>query len=102
MSQGTMRGLAQYITELRACTTDEAAERCVEKEMAHIKFKFSTGAKLDGYQRKKYMAKILFSYLYGFPVDVGHSETIRLMNSSKYSEKQIVSRKTDLFRATWH
>ncbi|WFD44680.1 hypothetical protein MPSI1_003350 [Malassezia psittaci] len=90
MSQGgNMRGLSQYIAELRACTTDQAAERCVEKEMAHIKFKFSSGAKLDGYQRKKYVAKIVFSYLYGFPVDVGHSETIRLMNSTKYSEKQI-------------
>lgn len=91
MSQATqMRGLTQYISELRACTTREAAERRVHKEMAHVRLKLGAGAKLDGYQRKKYVAKVLFTHLQGFPVDVGDAEILTLLHSARYSEKQIV------------
>ncbi|KAI3629145.1 hypothetical protein CBS9595_000217 [Malassezia furfur] len=90
MSQATqMRGLTQYISELRACTTREAAERRVHKEMAHVRLKLGAGAKLDGYQRKKYVAKVLFTHLQGFPVDVGDAEILTLLHSARYSEKQI-------------
>ena len=64
----------------------------MNKEMAHIRLKFHAPAKLDGYQRKKYVAKVLFTYLQGFPVDVGQAEAIALMRSARYSEKQIVRR----------
>ncbi|WFD49124.1 hypothetical protein GLX27_003802 [Malassezia furfur] len=91
MSQATqMRGLTQYISELRACATREAAERRVHKEMAHVRLKLGAGAKLDGYQRKKYVAKVLFTYLQGFSVDVGDAEILTLLHSTRYSEKQIV------------
>ncbi|KAI3623291.1 hypothetical protein CBS14141_004074 [Malassezia furfur] len=90
MSQATqMRGLTQYISELRACATREAAERRVHKEMAHVRLKLGAGAKLDGYQRKKYVAKVLFTYLQGFSVDVGDAEILTLLHSTRYSEKQI-------------
>ncbi|WFC96701.1 hypothetical protein MBRA1_003364 [Malassezia brasiliensis] len=90
MAQATqMRGLTQYISELRACTTREAAERRVHKEMAHVRLKLGAGAKLDGYQRKKYVAKVLFTHLQGFPADVGDAEILTLLHSSRYSEKQI-------------
>lgn len=96
MSQGSsMRGLTQYISELRACGTRNAEQKRVNKEMAHIRLKFGPGARLDGYQRKKYVAKVLFTYLQGFKVDVGHTEAVQLMSSSKYSEKQIVRADTD-------
>ncbi|KAH0838304.1 Adaptor protein complex AP-2 alpha subunit [Lanmaoa asiatica] len=44
---------------------------------------------LDGYQKKKYVAKIIFTYILGYKVDVGHMEAVNLISSSKYSEKQI-------------
>lgn len=46
---------------------------------------------LDGYQKKKYLAKVVFTYILGYKVDVGHMEAVNLISSNKYSEKQIVS-----------
>lgn len=40
----------------------------------------------------RYVAKIIFTYILGYKVDVGHMEAINLISSLKYSEKQIVSR----------
>jgi hypothetical protein len=58
--------------------------------MAHIRQKFKEG-QLDGYQKKKYLAKVVFTYILGYKVDVGHMEAVNLITGSKYSEKQIVS-----------
>lgn len=58
--------------------------------MAHIRQKFKDG-NLDGYQKKKYLAKVVFTYILGYKVDVGHMEAVNLISSQKYSEKQIVS-----------
>lgn len=44
----------------------------------------------------RYVAKIIFTYILGYKVDVGHMEAVNLISSSKYSEKQIV-----WFRAFW-
>jgi|ERR1700722_6375640 len=38
----------------------------------------------------RYVAKIIFSYILGYKIDVGHMEAVNLISSSKYSEKQIV------------
>lgn len=40
----------------------------------------------------RYVAKIIFTYILGYKVDVGHMEAVNLISSSKYSEKQIVRR----------
>lgn len=45
---------------------------------------------LDGYQKKKYLSKVVFTYILGYKVDVGHMEAVNLISSPKYSEKQIV------------
>lgn len=37
------------------------------------------------------MAKVIFTYILGYKVDVGHMEAVNLISSQKYSEKQIVS-----------
>ncbi|WFD30397.1 hypothetical protein MSPP1_001416 [Malassezia sp. CBS 17886] len=85
----SMRGLTQYIAELRACTVREAEEKCVNREMAHIRMKLQSAAKLDGYQRKKYVAKVIFTFLQGYKVDVGLMEAVTLVTSTRYAEKQI-------------
>lgn len=46
---------------------------------------------LDGYQKKKYVCKLLFIFLLGHDIDFGHMEAVNLLSSNKYSEKQIVS-----------
>ena len=39
----------------------------------------------------RYVAKVIFTYILGYKVDVGHMEAVNLISSSKYSEKQIVN-----------
>jgi len=46
---------------------------------------------LDGYQKKKYVCKLLFIFLLGHDIDFGHMEAVNLLSSNKYTEKQIVS-----------
>ncbi|BGP53451.1 hypothetical protein JCM8202_001094 [Rhodotorula sphaerocarpa] len=88
MVKDDMRGLTQYIADLRACRVRELEERRINKEMAHIRQKFRDG-NLDGRQKKKYISKIIFTSILGYPVDIGHMEAVNLISSTKYSEKQI-------------
>ncbi|KAI9140452.1 adaptin N terminal region-domain-containing protein [Paraphysoderma sedebokerense] len=44
---------------------------------------------LSGYDRKKYVCKLLYMYILGWDVNFGHLEAVNLISSSKYSEKQI-------------
>ena len=46
--------------------------------------------RLDGYQKKKYVCKLLFIFLLGNDVDFGHQEAVNLLSSTRFSEKQIV------------
>ena len=46
---------------------------------------------LAGYQKKKYVCKLLFIFLLGHDIDFGHMESVNLLSSNKYTEKQIVS-----------
>ncbi|GEM09124.1 AP-2 complex subunit alpha [Rhodotorula toruloides] len=88
MVKDDMRGLTQYIADLRACRVRELEEKRINKEMAHIRQKFKDG-NLDGRQKKKYISKIIFTSILGYPVDIGHMEAVNLISSQKYSEKQI-------------
>ena len=45
---------------------------------------------LDGYQKKKYVCKLLFIFLLGHDIDFGQIEAVNLLSSNKYTEKQIV------------
>ncbi|GAA5886738.1 hypothetical protein JCM5296_006388 [Sporobolomyces johnsonii] len=88
MVKDDMRGLTQYIADLRSCRVRELEEKRINKEMAHIRQKFKDG-NLDGRQKKKYISKIIFTSILGYPVDIGHMEAVNLISSQKYSEKQI-------------
>lgn len=70
-----------------ARSTKEQEQKRVEKEMAHIRSKFTSEAHMNGYQRKKYVWKILYMYMLGYEVDFGHMEAVNLISSPKYSEK---------------
>lgn len=45
----------------------------------------------------RYLSKIVFTYILGYQVDIGHMEAVNLISSPKYSEKQIVRIPTDPF-----
>ncbi|KAH9835546.1 Adaptor protein complex AP-2 alpha subunit [Rhodofomes roseus] len=83
-----MRGLTQFIADIRGARVRELEEKRINKEMANIRKRFKDG-NLDGYQKKKYVAKVIFTYILGYKVDVGHMEAVNLISSTKYSEKQI-------------
>ncbi|KZT02709.1 Adaptor protein complex AP-2 alpha subunit [Laetiporus sulphureus 93-53] len=83
-----MRGLTQFIADIRGARVRELEEKRINKEMANIRKRFKDG-NLDGYQKKKYVAKVIFTYILGYKVDIGHMEAVNLISSPKYSEKQI-------------
>ena len=93
----------------------ESEEKRINKEMANIRAKFKglfvilyryvtssiqfkksyallphLEGNLNGYQKKKYVCKLLYMYILGWDIDFGHMEAVNLISSNKYSEKQIV------------
>ena len=83
-----MRGLQQFIGDIRACHSREEEEKRVNKELTNIRQKFKGGS-MNSYQKKKYVSKILFIYLLGYDIDFGHAEAVGLCGSLKFSEKQL-------------
>ncbi|CAG8444197.1 3602_t:CDS:10 [Ambispora leptoticha] len=84
----SMRGLTVFIADIRNCRVRELEEKRINKEMANIRAKFKDG-NLNGYQKKKYVCKLLYMYILGWDIDFGHMEAVHLISSNKYSEKQI-------------
>jgi AP-2 complex subunit alpha len=84
----TMRGLVSFIADLRNARARELEEKRINKELANIRQKFKGGS-LSGYDKKKYVCKLLYIYILGWNVDFGHLEAVNLISASKYSEKQI-------------
>lgn len=84
-----MRGLCVFISDIRNCKSKEAEIRRINKELANIRNKFRGDKAIDGYQKKKYVCKLIFIFLLGHDIDFGHMEAVNLLSSNKYSEKQI-------------
>ncbi|KJZ75085.1 hypothetical protein HIM_05571 [Hirsutella minnesotensis 3608] len=87
-SNANMRGLVQFIADLRNARARELEEKRINKELANIRQKFKDG-NLSGYHKKKYVCKLLYIYILGWDVDFGHLEAVNLISANKYSEKQI-------------
>src|SRR4029077_18352263 len=58
----SMRGLVQFIADLRNARARELEEKRINKELANIRQKFKEGG-LNGYQKKKYVCKLLYVYI---------------------------------------
>lgn len=82
-----MKGLNQFIADIRNCQNKEAESKRVEKEMAKIRQKFTKDQALDGYQKKKYVWKLLYMMTLGYDVDFGQHEATTLIAAAKFSEK---------------
>ena len=80
------RGLNVFIADLRNAQNDKAAEqRRIDKEMANIRAKFTSGKRLESYSRKKYVWKMIYMFMLGYEVDFGHMEMINCLSASKYA-----------------
>lgn len=68
----------------------ESEEKRINKELANIRGKFGEKKQLSGYDKKKYICKLIFTFLLGYDVEFGHMEAVNLMSAISYSEKQMV------------
>jgi AP-2 complex subunit alpha len=83
-----MRGLTLFIADVRNCTTKEAEERRVVKELASLREKLRSGRKgLSALDKRKHVWKLLYCYMLGYEVDFGHLEAVTLISSSRLTEK---------------
>ncbi|EAL70674.1 adaptor-related protein complex 2, alpha subunit [Dictyostelium discoideum AX4] len=89
IAKTSMRGLTNFISDLRNSPSKENEEKRVTKEMAHIRKEFKENKNIDGYQRRKYVCKLVYMYMLGYELDFGHMEAVTLLSSTKFSEKQI-------------
>ncbi|KAJ8894951.1 hypothetical protein PR048_000258 [Dryococelus australis] len=87
MDPAAIHQLIQYFK--KESKSKEAEIKRINKELANIRSKFKGDKTLDGYQKKKYVCKLLFIFLLGHDIDFGHMEAVNLLSSNKYSEKQI-------------
>ena len=55
--------------------------------MAKIRSKFQTNKGMSGYDKKKYVWKLIYMYILGYDVDFGHEESLNLINAVKFTEK---------------
>ncbi|CDK25840.1 unnamed protein product [Kuraishia capsulata CBS 1993] len=83
-----MKGLVQFIADIRNAKVHEEEEKRVQAELVNIQKQFSSG-NLSGYQRKKYICKLMYIYMLGHRIKFGYREAIELISSQVFSEKQI-------------
>lgn len=84
-----MKGLTQFIVDLRNSHDVEEERRRINVEIDNIQQKFTAG--LNSYQRKKYVCKLIYMHLLGFTKEVqfGLDQLLELVRSADYSEKQL-------------
>ena len=82
-----MKGLTAFVSDIRNCQSHDAEKKRIDKELAKIRVKFSNDKLLTGYDRKKYIWKLLYTYMLGYEIDFGHIQAVNLCSSIKFSEK---------------
>ena len=86
-SYNTIRGLTLLISDIRNCTTKMDEIKRVESELEKIRKKFGSSKGVSGYDKKKYIWKLLYIYILGYKIDFGHNYMADLITSIKFSEK---------------
>jgi AP-2 complex subunit alpha len=87
MASTKMRGLNEFISDIRACKDKDSETKRIELEIAKIRDRFTNEKGLNAYQRKKYVWKLLYIHILGYEIDFGHFEAANLINSPNYEEK---------------
>ncbi|KAF6008523.1 hypothetical protein HII13_003846 [Brettanomyces bruxellensis] len=83
-----MKGLIQFITEIRNSKEEDAERRIIQREIVHIQKQFQQ-LNLSGYHKKKYICKLLYVYLMGYRLTFGFDQAVELTRSDAFSEKAI-------------
>ncbi|KIW25502.1 uncharacterized protein PV07_08668 [Cladophialophora immunda] len=83
----TPDGTPSGLSPVAAVDARELEQKRVNKELANIYQKY-LGEKLDGYQEKRYVCKLLYIYIQGYNAGIGHPE---LISATKHTEKQTVT-----------
>ncbi|PRD23323.1 UNVERIFIED_CONTAM: AP-2 complex subunit alpha-2 [Trichonephila clavipes] len=89
MPELNMHGLSLFISDIRNCKCKEAEIMRINKELANIRSKFKKPNVLNGYNKKKYICKLIFIFLLGYDFDCGHEEAVNLLTSPKFNHKFI-------------
>eukprot|EP00200_Dunaliella_tertiolecta_P006547 CAMPEP_0202346842 /NCGR_PEP_ID=MMETSP1126-20121109/5457_1 /ASSEMBLY_ACC=CAM_ASM_000457 /TAXON_ID=3047 /ORGANISM="Dunaliella tertiolecta, Strain CCMP1320" /LENGTH=1093 /DNA_ID=CAMNT_0048938303 /DNA_START=70 /DNA_END=3351 /DNA_ORIENTATION=- len=84
-----MKGLKNFIDDIRGSKNKEEEERRVDKELAKIRAKFADDKSLNGYDRRKYVWKLLYIYMLGYDIEFGHKQAADLIPLTKYKDKQV-------------
>ena len=82
-----IKGLQILIGDIRNCTTKEEESKRVDEELDKIRKKFSANKVLTGYDKKKYVWKLIYIHILGYEIDFGHNYSADLITSVKFSEK---------------
>lgn len=84
-----MKGLKQFIVDLRNSKDMNEESKRINLEINNIHTKFNSN--LNGYQKKKYICKLMYIYLLGYNdvVDFGISQAKEIINCNTYQEKQL-------------
>ena len=83
----SIRGLNIFISDIRNCPNKEAETKRVEEEKQKIRQNFAGKKNLTGYDRKKYIWKLVYIKILNYDVDFGFKEAAMLITSNKHSEK---------------
>ncbi|KAG5511489.1 hypothetical protein GH5_06435 [Leishmania sp. Ghana 2012 LV757] len=106
-----MRGLAHFIQDIRRATGNKKDEESrVDEELAKIRAKFIHTSTMTTYDRKKYVCKLMFISMLGYPITFGHMEGLKLMSEESPSAKLIgylstsvlLNENSDLLKLTTH
>lgn len=106
-----MRGLAHFIQDIRRATGNKKEEENrVDVELAKIRAKFIHDSSITTYDRKKYVCKLMFISMLGYPITFGHMEGLKLMSEESPSAKLIgylstsvlLNENSDLLTLTTH
>ncbi|KAF5828063.1 armadillo-type protein [Dunaliella salina] len=84
-----MKGLKNFIDDIRGSKNKEEEERRIDKELAKIRSKFADDKSLNGYDRRKYVWKLLYIYMLGYDIEFGHKQAADLIPLTKYKDKQV-------------
>lgn len=84
-----MKGLTQFIVDLRNSKDLDEENKRINAEIINIQTKFLSST--NGYQKKKYVCKLIYIYLLGYTQEInfGLKESFSLLSSPNYSEKHL-------------
>uniref|UniRef100_A0A1D2AG34 AP-2 complex subunit alpha n=2 Tax=Auxenochlorella protothecoides TaxID=3075 RepID=A0A1D2AG34_AUXPR len=84
-----VRGLRNYIQELRNCSSKEQEKERVDKELGKVRKKYTSDKAMSAYDKRKYMWKLLYTHMLGYNVEFGHKQAMDLIAAPGYAEKQV-------------